>query len=329
MQTNEAVVLGIIQETPDTRSFLLDLPAGCAAYQAGQHLSISVPCGNTALSRSYSFSSAPEVDGIPTLTVRRVTSGKVSTWLHERLTIGSVIQVRPPAGQFVLSQETHAPLLLMGAGSGITPLMSLAKAALARTHRPVRLFYANSSLANTVFRRQLDMLVKQHGARFDLRYHIDELEGFPTAEALAQQFLDLEPSDVYVCGPRPFMHLVSEVTPRSAPHAALHIEHFAGAAAAVSAPSAAQAARVLWALRNKPMRFCAEAGQTLLEAARAAGHDPVASCEEGYCGACAVRLVAGQVKMNVCDGLSAAKRAQGWILPCQAHALTPDIELEV
>jgi 3-ketosteroid 9alpha-monooxygenase subunit B len=327
-----AVVRGIVQETADTRSFLLELPPACSAYQAGQHLSIMVALGDSMLTRSYSFSSAPEVDAIPTLTVRRVTGGKVSTWLHEQLAIGSVLQTRRPAGQFTLSEEATAPLLLIGAGSGITPLMSLAKAALARTCRPVRLFYANPSIASTVFKRQLEVLAKQHAGRFALRYHIDERDGLPDERVFAQQFQDYEPADVYVCGPRPFMQLAERVTSRTAPEATLHIEHFEAAVtspvARQATPPSAMSARIRWRIAGTPVTFQSQPGQTLLEAARAAGHDPPTSCEEGYCGSCAVRLVVGRVKMNVTDGLNAGKLARGWVLPCQAQPLTSEIELE-
>lgn len=326
----ETKVLGIVQETADTRSFLLDLPAACSAYQAGQHVSISVLCGESVCTRSYSFSSAPEVDAIPTLTVRRVPGGKVSTWLHEQIAIGSVIQARPPSGHFTLSAEDRAPLLLLGAGSGITPLMSLAKAALVRTRRPVRLFYANSSVASTIFKRQLDALARRHSDQLTLSYHLDELQGFPKEENLARQFLGFAPSDIYVCGPPPFMQLASQTTSRYAPHASLHVEHFA-AAERVS-PAARQVesvdACVRWKIAGTTVTFRSRPEQTLLEAARDAGHDPPASCEEGYCGSCAVRLVGGRVTMRSSDGLSATKRASGWVLPCQARALTSEIKLE-
>src|SRR5579859_6404309 len=121
----------IIQETPDARSFVFDLPTAAAdkfRYKAGQFLTFRIthPAGEVA--RCYSLSSAPDIDAQLKVTVKRVADGRGSNWFHDALREGASIEVMPPAGRFVLGQAA-TPLLLFAGGSGITPVMSLIKTA--------------------------------------------------------------------------------------------------------------------------------------------------------------------------------------------------------
>ena len=94
-----------------------------------------MPHPDGAFNRCYSLSSAPETDGLPKVTVKRVDGGKGSNWFHDALKEGGTLEVLPPAGRFVLG-DGDAPLLLFGGGSGITPMMSLIKSALKTGKRP-------------------------------------------------------------------------------------------------------------------------------------------------------------------------------------------------
>jgi 3-ketosteroid 9alpha-monooxygenase subunit B len=118
-------VARIVQETPDARSFVLEVPPALRegfAYRAGQFLTFQVPWGATSLGRCYSLSSAPECDAEWTVTVKRVAEGRVSNWFHDALREGDAVRVSPPAGRFVLDPSSARPLALFGGGSGITPL---------------------------------------------------------------------------------------------------------------------------------------------------------------------------------------------------------------
>src|SRR5215207_4543566 len=119
MSYNKLRIAKIIQETPDARSFVLDVPADLAEkyrYRAGQFLTFQVSHPDGAFNRCYSLSSAPEIDGLPKVTVKRVTGGKGSNWFHDQLKEGGTLDVLPPAGRFVLG-ESKRPLLLFGGGS--------------------------------------------------------------------------------------------------------------------------------------------------------------------------------------------------------------------
>src|SRR5262245_48333812 len=154
MSYNKLRIAKIIQETPDARSFVLEVPADLAdkyRYRAGQFLTFRVTHPDGAFNRCYSLSSAPETDGQPKVTVKRVVGGKGSNWFHDALKEGGTLEVLPPAGRFVLGDSGDRPLLLFGGGSGITPMMSLIKSALKTGKRPMRLFYANRDKPSVIF----------------------------------------------------------------------------------------------------------------------------------------------------------------------------------
>ena len=131
---HELVVADVIQETADARSFVFDVPAALRAlfaYVPGQFLTFEIPWNGFRVHRCYSLSSAPECDPAPKVTVKRVDQGRVSNWMNERLAKGDRIAVKPPEGLFVLRpEEQERPIVMFGGGSGITPLLSIAKHAL-------------------------------------------------------------------------------------------------------------------------------------------------------------------------------------------------------
>ena len=180
MAYHQLRIARIVQETPDARSFVFDVPASVAdkfRYRAGQFLTFKVPHAEGAFNRCYSLSSAPESDGQLKVTVKRVAGGKGSNWFNDSLIEGGAIEVLPPAGRFVLS-DGDAPLLLFGGGSGITPMISLIKSALKAGKRRMRLFYANRDKPSIIFNAELEALLKAHPGRLEVIHHLDAEAGF-------------------------------------------------------------------------------------------------------------------------------------------------------
>src|SRR4029079_14296900 len=165
MAYHQLRIAKIVQETPDARSIVLEVPQDLAdrfRYRAGQFLTFRVPHEGGAFNRCYSLSSAPEIDGRHLkVTVKRVPGGKGSNWCNEVPAEGSTLHVLPPAGRFVL-KDGDAPLLLFGGGSGITPMMSLIKSALRTGTRRIRLFYANRDKPSIIFDKELLDLLAGH-----------------------------------------------------------------------------------------------------------------------------------------------------------------------
>ena len=138
-------VADVIDETADTRSFVLEIPPALEqrfAYAAGQFCTFRATIGGEPVVRCYSMSSSPETGDPFTVTVKRVPGGKMSNWMNDTLAPGDTIDVMPPAGLFVL-RAAETPIVAFAGGSGITPVLSIIKTALATTAREVALVYAN------------------------------------------------------------------------------------------------------------------------------------------------------------------------------------------
>ena len=138
-------VARVVPETHDSASLVFDVPPDLVdafRYRAGQFCTFRVPVGDDALLRCYSMSSAPETDAELTLTVKRVAGGRVSNWLLDEVGEGDLLELTLPAGVFTLRERT-TPIVAFAAGSGITPVISVLKSALASTTRSARLLYAN------------------------------------------------------------------------------------------------------------------------------------------------------------------------------------------
>jgi 3-ketosteroid 9alpha-monooxygenase subunit B len=229
VKPHELRVARVIDETHDARSFVFEVPPELRerfAYRAGQHLTFEVPLASETILRCYSLASAPEHDEPHKVTVKRVEDGRGSNWFHDHVAAGSVLRVLPPLGRFVLHDET-VPLLFFAGGSGITPVVSLIKSALATTQRRIRLLYANRDARSVIFRGELDALANEHAARLEVRHHLDDEAGFVTPDEVRAALAGFETAACYLCGPGPFMTGV-EATLREAgvPESHVHIEHF-------------------------------------------------------------------------------------------------------
>ena len=335
MSYNSLRIAKVIQETPDARSFVLEIPAELAEkyrYKAGQFLTFRVPHADGAFNRCYSLSSAPETDGLPKVTVKRVDGGKGSNWFHDSLKEGGTIDVLPPAGRFVLGQGA-VPLLLFGGGSGITPMMSLIKSALTSGNRRVRLFYANRDKPSIIFDAEFEALATAHPGRLEVIHHLDAMQGLTRPEEVAAALKGFETAEAYLCGPGPFMNLVeAALLAAGMPRERVLIERFEASgndAVPVEAPEEGDVIpdEITIHFEGKAHKVPYRKGLTILEAARGAGLNPLSSCEEGFCASCAAKRVKGKVVLAKNDIYTEDDLANNWILTCQGHCFGPEVEI--
>lgn len=332
-------VAKVVQETADARSLVLEVPEALRArfaYRAGQFLSFRVPLGGGRLVRCYSLASAPGIDAEWKVTVKRVAGGRVSSWMNEAVREGDVLEVRPPAGRFCLT-ERDAGLVLLGGGSGITPLISLLKTALATTGRPVRLLYANRDRDAILFRAELEDWRRRYTDRLEVAHRLDADEGFADEAAVRRFVGEPRAADFYVCGPAPFMDVVERaLLGLGVPRERIFIERFEYtgdgqprdlAAPAPEAPGEG-AARAVVCLDGAEREIGVRPGETIVQAARRAGLEPPTSCEEGYCGCCMARLTEGTGQLKANDVLNPAQLAEGWVLTCQLVPSSPRLRIE-
>ncbi|MDV7241007.1 MULTISPECIES: ferredoxin--NADP reductase [Rhodococcus] len=321
-----ATVTRIVKESSDARTLVLAPHDGPFSYRAGQFCTFRVDVDGTELFRSYSMSSAPETDGELMTTVKRVPGGKVSNWLHDNVAEGDAVELTRPAGTFCL-RPTSAPLLGFSGGSGITPILSLAKSALATTDRHVRLLCADRDHASVMFDAVLNELTERYPDRFSFVRHLDDRGGFLDAAAV-RHFVGAEgDADSYLCGPEPFMALVESALPGPG---RIFSERFGAAAPtapSADAPDSGVEGTVSIVLGRKKVSVPRKANETLLESARRAGLTPPFSCESGNCATCIATVTEGSATMRVNDALSDDEVAEGYVLTCQAVPDTGSIKV--
>lgn len=322
----------VIPETADAASFVIDVPDDLRtafAYEAGQFLTFRAVVDGAPYVRCYSMSSAPEVDGELTVTVKRVPGGVVSNWMNDALQAGDEIEAAPPAGFFRLAGG-DGDVVAFGAGSGITPVFSLIKRALATTSRRVRLLYANRDRDSVIFAAELDRLAERHPDRLEVVHHLDVEDGFVDADAV-RPFVDgTRDGEFYVCGPTPFMDIVEHALLGAGVDAGrVHIERFTPAEPLPEPPETevAGATRVTIELAGRTDSTDHHAGTTILQTARQMGMAPPFSCESGSCASCMARLVDGTASMRVNNALTADEVEEGWVLTCQAVPTSPTIHV--
>jgi ferredoxin-NADP reductase len=323
-----ARILRVIDETPDARTYVLDAPF---SYQAGQFVTFRA-CG--AL-RSYSMSSSPDTDAEIATTVKRVPGGLVSNWMNDNLKAGDTVEVTAPAGAFTL-RDNEAPLVAFAAGSGVTPIMSLAKSALAATSRRVRILLASRDAESAIFAAALSRLAQRHRGRLEVTHHLDTASGL-VSKAEVLDFAAGLPhgTDFYLCGPEPFMDLVERVLLAQGVAAdQILVERFnpVEAAGEDEAPAGNDGTglatgTITIALDGKTTTTAHVPGITLLEHARRAGLRPPFSCEAGNCATCMGHLEAGEVKMRANNALDDDEVADGYVLTCQSVPVTSDVSV--
>lgn len=341
-------------ETEDAVSISFDVPVedrAAFAFSAGQFLTLRAVIDGEECRRSYSLCSAP-ASGEWRIAVKRVPGGRMSNWVADTLRPGAVLELQPPDGRFVYRPgDTPERLLLIAAGSGITPILAIATTAL--TENPaaqVTLLYGNRRVRDILFKEEIEDLRDRHHTRFHVIHCLSREaqeaplnEGRIDAPKLERLFGTLvEPralSGLYVCGPGDLAEIVSAAA-RAAGVAAdrIHRELFTAPGSAPSARQPLRAASPVSAPSGPSTGRCAKVrltadgltrefelapdGPPLLEAALAAGADLPFSCKAGVCCTCRAKVLEGQVRMDANWTLEPHEVAAGFVLTCQAHPVS-------
>ncbi|GGK49840.1 ferredoxin--NADP reductase [Nocardia camponoti] len=334
-------VAEVIAETGDAHSLVFDVPAELRdrfSYSPGQFLTIRVPSEQTgSVARCYSLASSPFTDDAPKVTVKRTEGGYGSNWLCDNVTAGDELEVLPPSGVFT-PRDLDADLLLFGAGSGITPVMSILKSALSQGTGKVVLVYANRDVASVIFAAELRELVGKFPQRLTVLHWLEPLLGLPSADMVATLVAPYAGYEAFMCGPKPFMDLVHDaLAALDVPRARTHAEVFNSLSGdpfadhevvEVTAAEAADAATVEVELDGQLHELAWPRKQTLVDIMLDKGLDVPYSCQEGECGSCACTVLEGKVEMAQCDILDPEDIENGYILGCQARPVTDHLRIQ-
>jgi ferredoxin-NADP reductase len=324
----------VVEETADASSFVLEVPPELAPafeYRAGQFVTNRVRIDGQPHLRCYSMSSSPEVDEEFRITVKRVAGGAVSNWMIDSLQAGDILDTTCPAGVFCLPPGDGDVVGFAG-GSGITPVFSILKTALATTSRRVRVLYANRDRESVIFADELDRLASEHPGRLEIVHHLDVEQGFVDGDKVRPFAGVGADAEYFICGPPPFMDIVEgALVDGDVDTSRIHIERFTPAAPARPAtpPSSGegQKAQVTIELGGKVDTADHHPGTTILQMARQMGMSAPSSCESGSCATCMARLTEGSVEMFVNDALTEDEVTEGWILTCQSVPTTPSVHV--
>jgi 3-ketosteroid 9alpha-monooxygenase subunit B len=321
----------VVRETADASSFVLELPADMReafAYESGQFCNFRVWVDGQPFVRCYSMSSAPVVDPDLRVTVKRVPDGVVSNWMNDHLSPGDTVEVSRPSGFFRLVKGA-GDIVAFSAGSGITPVLSLLKTAVATTTQRVSLLYANRDEEAVILRAEIDALAAH--PQFTVSHHLDVDKGFVDPDAIHAFSDGAVEAEFYVCGPGPFMDVVEEtLLARGVEAARIHIERFTPEEwLPESEPPGATGATTCVTVRigGRTETTDYHPGTTILQTARQMGMSPPFSCESGSCATCMARLIEGTASMHVNNALTADEVTEGWVLTCQALPTSPTVHV--
>lgn len=348
-QINDATILlrvrEVIVESYDVRTFVFErVDGGKLAYEAGQFLTFLIDRHGHEVRRSYSMSSAPDVDAYPFITVKRVPNGEISRFWIDSVQVGDIFIALPPSGRFTLPKSSGVPrdIVLIGAGSGITPLFSILKHVLSsETTDKVTLLYANRNENSTLFMEQL----REWETRFPERIQVIHIHSQPSDQwhgirgrinnTRLEQMIDgaltysRKNARFFICGPFELMRS-AEIT--------LHYMGFGKeqvrrenfvirSAPPVERVELPHHIRVIF--KDNRYDVYVPENKTILQAALDAGIHLPYSCKGGSCATCAGVCKSGQVHMTINDVLTDGDLAQGWILTCTGYPQDDHVVIEI
>jgi ferredoxin-NADP reductase/DMSO/TMAO reductase YedYZ heme-binding membrane subunit len=347
--SGELVVARIVDETPDVKTFrLAPLDGGPLpfTYRAGQYLNLALTVDGRRVNRSYTIASSPGRGGHCEISVKRGV-GAGSCHLHDTWREGQRVRVSAPAGSFVFDPASATRVSMIAGGIGITPMLSTIRSLTDAAWRgDIHLLYSVRTAADIAFRDELLSLMSRFAnlhvrilVTRDPEARLDGVGGAighgPITRDLIAGFMPgLTHGPVLLCGPASMMAAMrGMLVAMGVPDAGILQEVFVSRPV-VDEPDASVAERDVTdpplptaetaiVFRRSGRAVDAAPGQTVLEAAEDAGVTIPYECRSGICGQCKTPLVSGRVAMDVQDALSAADRARGLILACQARALQP------
>ncbi len=288
----KARLLDIIPETPDTKTFVFAANRHWRGHAPGQHVVIEIEIEGRRYHRTFTVSSAPSADARFSLTIKRTAHGKVTRWLHEHARPGDVLSVSEAAGEFVLPNSTGELLLMISAGSGITPVMSMLRELRSRAFAGNVVFlHVCRTRADEIFGAELRDLAAAWPA-FDLRIIHDRKTGPLDAALLRQYVPDYARRQTFLCGPPRFMQMVRELWTTEGLEQHLSYEYFGLPPAETTASGELQAAVNC---TRSDTRFETAGAQPLLVEAETAGLTPAFGCRIGICKTCQCRKRSGTV----------------------------------
>lgn len=336
----------ITKSTDDSLS--LWFAKGPLDYKPGQHAIFEFIVDGQKHIRTYSFHTSPYIDEEVGITVRAVEGGVISNYLISTPPKALAIELRAVSGDFVLAPSVgdKRHLVMIAAGSGITPLYSMIRSVL--TNEPttgVSLLYSNKCHSRIIFNRELQLLESAHGDRFKV-YHVItqeqiEQQDFPVfykgriSRLVIRKFLKNIFSEVngeseyYLCGPHAFMELAEEaIRSLNVEPERIRKEYFFIPAQEPDFDFTGLPDReIVLLVKEEEKVVMVRSGQSILQASLDGGIAIPYSCVAGQCGRCQATLLTGKVKLKRNHILSDVELHKGQILLCQGFPVSDGVSI--
>ena len=328
-------------ETPDVKTFVFSAPEPrLFEFLPGQFMTWEFEIGGRTINRCYTIASSAARPHAISITVKRAADGEVSPWLHDNLRPAMAVRALGPSGSFTCARHAAGKYLFLSGGSGITPLMAMARSLDDVASEADILFVHNAkSPPDIIFRGELEMLARHRpGFRFVPICETDApteawsgLRGRLTPALLELIAPDFAEREVFTCGPAPYMTAVRAML-GDAGFDMLHYHEesfdFSSLASTVDeAPSVAATEGFQVVFRQSERSIVCTTGASILESALAAGMRLPFSCSQGLCGTCKSRKVSGTVEIRHQGGIRQREIDQGMILLCCSRP-TSDVVID-
>ncbi|GAA2906377.1 phenylacetic acid degradation protein [Actinoplanes cyaneus] len=327
---------------PDAVAVTLAVPPELTerfAFRPGQSLTVR----RADERRTYSIC-AP-AGGAPRIGVREVPGGVISSWIVRDLRPGDELEVAPPSGTFTPDLTAGGRHVLIAAGSGITPVLSIAASLLRRADTEVTLLYGNRRTDTVMFAEELADLKDRHPARLELVHVLsrepreaDLLSGRLDAarlRALLPHLLDVAAVDHWwLCGPYGMVTDATEVlagagvAPERIHRELFWVDEAPPEPVRPEATASGPSSEITVHLDGRATTVTVEDGVTLLDGLQRSRPDLPFACKGGVCGTCRARVVEGDVTMRRNFALEAAELAAGFVLTCQSTAASPKVVVD-
>ena len=332
----------IRKETEDTVSISFDIPSDLRqlySFESGQYLTLKADINGKDVRRSYSLCSSP-YENEWRVAVKQVSQGKFSTYANNSLETGAELEVMTPTGNFKLSTNPSNAnsYVLFAAGSGITPMLSIAKTALHdEPNSDVTLFYGNKGFASIIFREEIEALKNQYMGRLRVVHILSReslgnkiqkgrIDQAKTMELFDAFLKDTEISGAYICGPESMIMGVKDaLIEKGVDSSKVHFELFTTPSSEnkkVELPTNSPKieSNVTVIIDGEQIDIHLDStGENILDAAQKAGGDLPFACKGGVCCTCKAKIIEGSASMDVNYSLEKDEVEAGYILTCQAH----------
>ncbi len=359
MNFEKLAVKAIKIETKDTKTIYFDIPENLKTrfiYKPGQYLTLKAIINGNEVRRAYSISTSP-IDNSIGVTVKKINGGKMSSIIHDQWSIGDIIDVAAPEGNFIVEADHDKKRnhYFIAAGSGITPIMSMMKTILEEEPMSMcYLLYGSRDENSIIFKDALDKLETKYSGQIFITHTLskplEEKESgvfgmFKKSKInwlgevgridvnKIKDFLSINISKIssenhfYLCGPGDII-LASEKELEARGIGKKHInrEFFSTPVVegshVISGPS-----NIKVHLNGEVVTFASEGKKPILDELIALKKNPPYSCTSGACSSCMAKVISGKVEMEVCYALDESEIEKGFILTCQAKAVSPELEI--